>query len=176
MDHSYSVSIGDVQLRPLAHGDIESLRLWRNDVKNSRYIRKIDSISPEAQEAWFASYLEDPDTLTFAIEASGELAGSVALYEINDIQAEFGRLMVGERKGSGIGGKATYGILKIAFEDLGLSEVLAEVSVDNTPAIVIYTKLGFRVTGRSYNELAQMDEFSLVIDRDRFESLSRSVY
>lgn len=176
MDHSYSVSVGDVQLRPLAHRDIESLRLWRNDAENSRYIRKIASISPEAQEAWFASYLEDADTLTFAIDASGELAGSVALYDIAGTQAEFGRLMVGKRKGSGIGGKATYGILKIAFEELGLIEVLAEVSVDNTPAIIIYTKLGFRVTGRTFNKLAGMDEFSLIIDRARFEALSENAF
>lgn len=171
MDHDYSIEYEDVFLRPLRRTDIEQLRIWRNDAANSRYIRKIPEITPEAQQKWFEDYLLDETTYTFAIECAGELVGSVALYDIDGGTAEFGRLMVGGSKGRGIGGKATDAALRVAFDVLGCSEVRAEVSVDNTAAIVIYSRVGFCITGRTFNEAAQMDEFLLRIDAPRFDAL-----
>lgn len=172
MDHSYSLAVDDVELRPLSCGDIESLRIWRNDAANSRYIRKIDPITSEMQEAWFASYLEDADTVCFAIDYKGRLAGSVSLYGICSDKCEFGKLMVGDCKGCGVGGRASLAALRVAFDHMELKVVEAEVSVDNTPAIVIYTRLGFCIVGRRYNEEAKMDEFLLSLTRERFNQLN----
>lgn len=171
MKHEYSIEYEGVSLRPLEHGDIEQLRLWRNRDDNSRYIRKLAYITSEKQEAWFAEDSKDPSVLTFAVCNEGKLAGSVALYDLGSATASFGRLMIGDAKSCGIGGKATIAVLRIAFESVGLAEVTAEVSVDNTPAIVIYTRVGFCIVGRGYNPDAKMDEFKLSLSRERFNNL-----
>lgn len=171
MDHSYRAEIDGVVLRPLDHDDIEMLRVWRNDPENSLYIRKLDYISPENQEAWFESYLADECNLTFAIDFAGQLVGSVSLYDIEAASATFGHLMIGRQKGCGLGKKASQAALAIAFERMRLVEVKAEVSIDNTAAIVIYTELGFQVIGRGYSELARMDEFKIALNSDRYFAL-----
>ena len=157
MDHDYSIEYEDVFLRPLRRTDIEQLR-----------------ITPEAQQKWFEDYLLDETTYTFAIEYAGELVGSVALYDIDGGTAEFGRLMVGGSKGRGIGGKATDAVLRVAFDVLGCSEVRAEVSVDNTAALIIYVRLGFCIVGREFNSEANMDEFQLRLVADRFTCLVKA--
>lgn len=168
MDHSYYIEFDGVELRPLAHADIEALRVWRNDEANSRYIRKIPYVSPEAQEKWFEGYLSDEAVYSFAICVDGRLVGSVSLYDPEGSSIEFGKLMVGAGKGRGVGKKATKAALALAFDVLGFDEVKAEVSVDNTTALVIYTKAGFSITGRRYNELAEMDEFTILLEKANF--------
>ncbi|MDO4851329.1 MAG: GNAT family N-acetyltransferase [Actinomycetota bacterium] len=172
MKHNYHVQCENVELRPLRFEDIEALRIWRNDAANSRYIRKLPEITPEAQIAWFEAECEDDTSLTFAICVDDELVGSVSLYDITDSSAEFGRLMVGESKGKGIGRKATLATLDIAFNTLHLEIVRAEVSVDNMPALVIYVRVGFCITGKSFNEAAQMDEYKIELDAPRHHRLN----
>ena len=172
MKHSYRYQYEDIELRPIEERDIETLRVWRNDSSNSKYIRKIPEITPSQQQAWFESYLQNESEFGFSIvDGNDELLGSVFLYGIEGTQAEFGRLIVGAAKGKGIGGKTTNAILHLAFEELGLTKVVATVSVDNIAALIIYTKVGFRVTGRQFNEAACMDEFSIEIDATRFSRL-----
>ncbi len=168
MDHSYSIEFEGVRLRPLARGDIEALRVWRNDEANSRYIRKIPHVTPEAQEKWFEGYLDDDTVYTFAICVDGQLVGSVSLYDPEGSSVEFGKLMVGSSKGQGVGKRATKAVLALAFDVLGFDEVKAEVSVDNTTALIIYTRVGFSITGRRYNELAEMDEFTILLEKADF--------
>ncbi|WP_101722928.1 GNAT family N-acetyltransferase [Eggerthella timonensis] len=172
MEHHYEIEHKGILLRPLQHGDIESLRLWRNDAENSQYIRKIPFITSEAQEAWFAAEMRDPATLTFAICADSELVGSVAFYDIHEGAAEFGRLMVGSAKGKGIGFRATEASMRFAFEVLQLVSIQARVSVDNIAALIIYIRIGFCVKSREYNPQAQMDEFELSLTNDRFFRLT----
>jgi len=172
MKHNYHVQCENVELRPLQRDDIEALRIWRNDASNSRYIRKLPEITPEAQASWFEAECEDNSSLTFAICVDDELVGSVSLYDLTDSSAEFGRLMVGKSKGKGIGRKATLATLDVAFNMLHLDNVKAEVSVDNMPALVIYVRVGFCITGKSFNEAAQMDEYKIEIDATRYHRLN----
>jgi RimJ/RimL family protein N-acetyltransferase len=172
MEHSYHAEFEGVELRPLKREDIEALRLWRNDAENSRFIRKLPEITSEVQSTWFEAERADETSITFAICMEGELVGSVSLYELTESSAEFGRLMVGVSKGRGIGFKATLAALGVAFNTLNVRIVKAEVSVGNMPALVIYIRAGFYITGRSYNDLARMDEYSIEIDADRYRRLN----
>lgn len=111
MNHQYHASYENIMLRPLERKDIENLRVWRNDATQTRFLRKIDHITPEMQEKWYESYLKDNDTIAFAIEETEHLhrmVGSLSLYDFREEQAEIGRLQVGdmEARGHGIGGKS----------------------------------------------------------------------
>lgn len=172
MRHNYGIEYDGIQLRPLERGDIELLRQWRNDPCNSQFIRKLPEITPEAQLAWFQAYLQDNSDITFAVCENDVLLGSVSLYDPDGSAIEFGHLMIGEAKGQGAGRRATNAVLKLAFEQMEYETVNAEVSVDNTAALIIYVRAGFCITGRRYSEKAQMDEFTLALNRNRFFALA----
>jgi RimJ/RimL family protein N-acetyltransferase len=172
MNHEISLSNNDICLRPLAHEDIEWLRVWRNDPENSRFLKPIPYITPEMQEAWFREYLGDPDTYTWAIDETRDmnrLVGSVSLYHfIADIHepgipaydlslkkdaggkdagsaCEFGRLMIGdpEARGRKIGFMATTLCVDIAFRIFGVEWIYLFVAKGNIPAYKIYRAVGF---------------------------------
>ena len=168
MNHQYRIQDKNVALRPLLETDIESLRVWRNDSKNSEYIKKIPHITKEGQLAWFKRELEDNSSITFAIDYNGEMVGSVSLYNIKGKTCEFGRLMIGAHKGEGIGGAATKLACGFAFEKLSSDKIFAEVSVDNTGALKIYVRCGFEIVSRRFNPSAGMDEFEILLTRERF--------
>lgn len=171
MKHARGIRTGSLELRPLEHEDIESLRVWRNDASNSAFIRQIGHITPEAQQRWFESYLDNPMEIAFAIVEDGVLRGSVSLYDFSDATAEFGKLMVGAGKGRGVGGAAAVACARIAFEQMDLRELTACVAVDNTPALIIYVRMGFVIEGRRHNSELGFDEFLIRLDRHRFEAL-----
>lgn len=52
LNHNYCAECGNVKLRPLIREDIEALRIWRNDKEKTKYLRQIDYITPEMQQAW----------------------------------------------------------------------------------------------------------------------------
>jgi RimJ/RimL family protein N-acetyltransferase len=87
MNHDITVTYNNVRLRPLAHNDIELLRIWRNDSSISHFLKQIPHITPEMQESWFIEYLGDEDLYTWAIDEIGELnryVGSVSLYNFSE--------------------------------------------------------------------------------------------
>lgn len=83
MKHCYKCSYENIIVRPLEAGDIESLRQWRNDPANTKFLKQIPYITPEMQKSWYERYLDDASELQFAIcfKDSGELIGSCALYD-----------------------------------------------------------------------------------------------
>ena len=148
MEHNYSTKYKNIVLRPLEKRDIEKLRIWRNDKKNTKFLRQIPYITEESQNKWFENYLENEDEICFAIEECQELnrlVGSLSLYNFNGNVAEFGKILIGdiEAHGRKIGYNATKTVLKIAFDVLKLKKVILEVYEDNLAAKKIYEKAGF---------------------------------
>lgn len=153
MRHSYCAEYGNIRLRPLVETDIEKLREWRNDTENSRYLRKIGYISEEMQKKWFDAYLENEDEIIFAIEETKEfgcLIGSVSLYDFTGEQAEFGRILIGDKRtsGRGIGRISSVMAMHIGFECLGIKKIVASVHEQNVKAYSNYMRIGFDVVGK----------------------------
>ena len=152
MKHHYSAVYGEVTIRPLERKDIENLRIWRNDASQTRFLRNIGHITREMQEKWYEGYLQDTDSIVFAIEETKRLkrmVGSLALYNFENGQAEIGRLQVGdlEARGHGIGGKSFVLAMAVGFKKLGLKRIYASVNRENLAAYKSYTKIGFQVCG-----------------------------
>ncbi len=152
MNHSYSIRNKNVILRALEKNDIEKLREWRNEKKNSKFLRQIPYITENAQKRWFENYLKNEDEICFAIEECEQLnrmVGSLSLYNFNGDTAEFGKILIGDKEAHGkrIGFNATYAALKIAFEVLKLKRVVLEVYEDNLAARTIYEQIGFLFKG-----------------------------
>lgn len=58
-----------------------------------------------------------------------------------------GLALIREVRGQGIGAQTVNAIEKAAFQTLGLRKLLLEVRIDNSPAIALYTRLGWREVG-----------------------------
>ena len=152
MNHNMVAVYKDITLRPLGEGDIESLRVWRNNPANTGFLTNIGEISPEQQKKWYENYLSDNTETIFAIVdntiAKG-IVGSVSLYEIKAGTAEVGKILIGDTRahGRGIGRKALVMAMLIGFKMLGLEKIVGAVSPDNIQAYTNDMRVGFRITG-----------------------------
>ena len=179
MRHGYGARYQNVKIRPLEREDIERLRVWRNDVSKTQYLRRIKNITPEMQEKWYDAYLDDSDMLTFAIEETEDLkrlVGSLELYDFNGDSAEFGKIQIGdsEAHGRGIGRKSTVMILLIGFRKLGLKKIVASVHQENTAARSIYLRIGFQVVGNHPASMGGLED-ELEIDEKRLKEINTYV-
>lgn len=148
------VAEGNCRLRLLEEGDIERLRLWRNQEHIRRWFVDQRMVAPEEQRRWWAGHRERDDDFIFVIEETEEGLGPVGIVSLYHVDwegghAEYGRLLLGEAaaRGKGLARRATQLLLDLAFATLGLREVHLEVFRDNAPAIRIYRDCGFVETG-----------------------------
>jgi len=179
MKHTYGAVYDNVKLRPLEHGDIENLRIWRNDTSQTQFLRPIGEITPEMQEKWFENYLSNTGEMVFAIEETIELnrlVGSVALYNIGGETAEVGKIQIGdaEAHGRGIGSKSFVMALLIGFQKLGLKKIVGSVHRDNIAAYKTDMKIGFQVTGH-HEAIVGGIEDEIEIDETRLKEVNQYV-
>lgn len=152
MKHNYTARYGNVLLRPLAEGDIENLRMWRNNTHQTRFLRPVGHITPEMQKQWFEKYLTNENELTFAIVETKDLkrmVGSVALYDFNGDVAEIGKIQIGdpEAGGRGLGRISLVMAMWIGFKRLGLKKIVASVHQENISAHKNDMQVGFKIVG-----------------------------
>lgn len=152
MRHNFSANYKNVTIRPLQKDDIEKLRIWRNDSEKTKYLRKIDNITPEMQQQWFEKYLDNNDEIMFAIEETEQLkrmVGSVALYNFKGNTAELGKIQIGDEEahGRGLGKVSKVMAMLIGFRKLGLEKIVGAVHRENIAAHRNDMQIGFYIVG-----------------------------
>lgn len=173
MKHNYFAEFDNVRIRPLKREDIEDLRIWRNNVDQTKFLRQIGEITPEMQKRWFENYLENPYEIAFAIEEISELhrrVGSLAIYDIEDTIAEIGRIQIGDTaaSGRGIGRKSLVMAMKIGFEKLQLEKFIATVHHNNVTARTNDLRIGFEIVGEKESVVGGIeDEIEITYERLR---------
>lgn len=150
MRHNYREKYKNVEIRQLNENDIEYLRNWRNNPDNTAFLRKIPYISPEMQSKWFQSYLSDETEMAFAIDEIDKIhrvVGSLALYNFSGVQAEVGKILVGEPNAHGLNVcvNALNAVMEITRRELSLQKIFLHVYKDNIPAVKVYKKAGFLI-------------------------------
>jgi RimJ/RimL family protein N-acetyltransferase len=139
---------GFVRLRLLEKADLPMTLSWRN--RNRKWFLNQNPLSLDQHKAWFEQYVPRDDDYVFIIERRAEKiepVGQISLYKIDwkNQKAEFGRLLIGERKARrlGIAKKATEILLNYSFVDLAIRSIQLEVLKTNKPAIALYGSCGF---------------------------------
>lgn len=148
MKHEYIKDYKNIRIRPLEYKDLELLRGWRNNTDNCNYLSKISYISSEMQQKWFEGTFETPNEYIFAIEERKELnrlVGSLALYNVTDIDGEFGKILIGDNAAHGkkVGVNSLIALLSIGFNELNINVIYLHVYEDNIAAVKVYSQVGF---------------------------------
>lgn len=172
MQHAYSMVYQNIRIRPLQTEDIESLRLWRNDPQNTKYLTAIPHISSEQQKHWFQRYLQSEDELTFAVDeiaSLGRLAGSLALYHFEGNQVELGRILIGDPQahGKNVGYHAIVAAIATAFRCFPVKKIVLQCYKDNCRALHIYRKAEFKITDCHLSQNGE--EYTMELDKASFQ-------
>ena len=139
-----------MKLRELQKKDAPLMLEWMHDKDVTENLQaNFASKTIKDCEAFIKSSLDDRDNIHMAVvDESDEYMGTVSLKNIKDGTAEFAISMRTKSMGKGYSKYGMAEIIRIALEDMGLSEVYWCVSPDNKRAVRFYDKNGYsRVKG-----------------------------
>ena len=125
-----------MQLRPLAEGDLEFVRLLRN--ANRRFFFTDAEISSEQQRRWFATLPAKPIDF-YIIENDGAAVGTISATRA-DGWVEIGNLLLNpDARGQGL--------MRRAVEELTAQpgRYFSAVKTDNTKSRAVFEATGFTV-------------------------------
>ena len=155
-----------VALGPLRRDLAETYARWVNDLEVRHGLMNAGLATAPSEEAWVEESAKkmaqrEPGEAHFTIyDREDEApAGIVSLMGISHLlgSSRFG-ILLGERRGRGLGGEATRLALDWAFHVLGLHNVMLEVMAWNERAIRAYERAGFRRIGLRRGALVSMGE------------------
>jgi RimJ/RimL family protein N-acetyltransferase len=183
MSHADYVLEGErVALGPLRMDLADTYRRWLHDLEVRNGILTPGIYALEAEEDYVRDTIakcagQQPEMASFTIydRSDGAPVGTSSLMSIDWrlARATFG-ILVGERRGQGLGSEATRLVLDWAFNMLGLHNVMLAVLPGNAGAVRAYEKAGFRHLGvRRAAVIAggrRGDEVLMDAVRDEFES------
>ena len=142
-------------LRPLEKRDAEKMLEWMKDPAVNQFFR-FDNTKLNIKKCldFISSSFTDKDR-HYAIEENGDYMGTISLKHIDHLNrnAEYAIALRKSAQGKGLGTKASQELLRIAFEDLKLNKVYLDVLSDNSNAIHLYQKLGFKEEGELRNHI-----------------------
>ncbi|MDR1797143.1 MAG: GNAT family N-acetyltransferase [Clostridiales Family XIII bacterium] len=167
MNPEYAAHQGRLRIRPLERGDLEPLRLARNDAVYARFLTPMPEVSAEQQRAWYEAYLEDGDVLIWGIEdeARGVFVGATALFRFRPKRSggaaaarasskkppccEAGKTLIlpGEA-GRGFATRGKILTMAIGFKVLGMEKMDTHVEAENIASLRSTQRCGFTADPR----------------------------
>jgi RimJ/RimL family protein N-acetyltransferase len=156
MDVEYLIEGDRAALGPMRRDLAATYARWINRAEVKSGLTNLGILDRESEEAWLAETATanaqmEPSAANFTIydRTDGAPVGTCALIDISHRhrRAKFG-ILLGERRGQGIGTDATRLTLDWAFNMLSLHNVALEVYPWNAGALRAYEKAGFRLIGR----------------------------
>jgi diamine N-acetyltransferase len=136
-------------LRPLKKEDAKYMHEWMTDPAVNQFFRFDKSnITIKKCQDFIKNSFTDTDR-NYAIEEDGEYQGTISLKHIDSKNktAEYAIALRKSAQGKGLGTRASKELLNIAFTELKLNKVYLDVLSDNTAAIHLYQKIGFKQEG-----------------------------
>jgi diamine N-acetyltransferase len=156
MDVEYLIEGERAALGPMRRDLAEMYARWINRLEVKSGLANLGILDAVTEAAWMEETAKanaelEPSAANFTIYDRGDGApiGTCALEDISHRhrRANFG-ILLGERRGQGLGTEATRLTLDWAFNVLGLHNVRLEVYPWNAGAIRAYEKAGFEIIGR----------------------------
>lgn len=144
-----------ITLRALEPTDIDLMYRWENDAELWRYGSTVAPFSRKQIWEYIAGYDADIYSarqlrLMIVDNASGDAVGAVDLtdYDPANQRAAIGIFVDLEFQRKGIASAAIRLVERYCAERLGMHQLWAIVSGDNTPSRSLFTSLGYKISGR----------------------------
>jgi UDP-4-amino-4,6-dideoxy-N-acetyl-beta-L-altrosamine N-acetyltransferase len=139
-----------IELRDLRDEDEAILFQWRSEPEVDRWMSDAELPSRAAHAAWFDALRNDPDLRGWMITRADAPMGLITLTGLGSHHRRASLhwfLGSAEARGRGVGRAAQVLGLDLAFGELGLHKVFAEVMADNDAALKAQSSAGFRREG-----------------------------
>lgn len=171
MKHDFFKEYKNIRIRPIEILDIELLRMWRNDKKNTQYLSQIPFITSEMQLNWYKNMEIKENEYAFAIDETKILercVGSFSLYNFSERKCEFGKILIGDEEAHGkkVAANSIVAALLVCFEKFELDKVFLHVYKENFIAIKVYEQVGFIKQDEYNTELGK--ELVMEITKEQF--------
>jgi RimJ/RimL family protein N-acetyltransferase len=138
-------------LRSLRETDSADLLAYRGRPDVCRYLMNEphDRAGIEAfiaERAPRTSFVEDRDAVLLGVELAGRVIGDVSLTtaKVVDRQGEIGWVFHPDHQGHGYATEAARALLDLAFDEVGLHRVCAQLDPSNTASEQLCVRLGMR--------------------------------
>jgi RimJ/RimL family protein N-acetyltransferase len=144
-----------VALAPLRRDLAATYARWMNQLEVRRGLAELGIATPQTQEKWVDENIEKgaehaPEVVEFTVydRTDSTPVGTAGLLHIDHANGtgEFA-IVIGERRGQGLGTEATRLVLDFAFHVLQLRNVLLETLEWNVAGLTAYERAGFRRVG-----------------------------
>ena len=140
---------------PLSERLVKDYLILINDFENvQKHIRR-HSVPhepyTEAQEIeWVREKLAE-NTCTFSMieKKTGDFIGNIELMDQNESEKELGIAVTAKKQNMGFGTEAVSALLTYGFGVLGLKRIFLKANPENTRALHVYEKCGFREYDRT---------------------------
>ncbi|SIN45057.1 Protein N-acetyltransferase, RimJ/RimL family [Micromonospora cremea] len=140
MSRSMQRATDRLLLRPLRHGDEKDILAYRSRQDVCRYLTN-DPLDESSVEAFVAArtsathIAKDGDRILLAVELEGRVIGDVRFRagKLRDRQGEVGWVFNPDFHGRGYATEAARDLVRLAFEDLGMHRVWAQLDRGKAP-------------------------------------------
>jgi RimJ/RimL family protein N-acetyltransferase len=146
------IDLGNIWLRAFEAYDVDALYQFRNAhsvVMNLGGFSK--GYSRRSVAEWIDAHSNRTDEVLWAIalKDSDRCIGHVGLYGLDHRvrKAEFGIAIEESQWRKGFGLRATKAVLEYGFNELNLNKIHLTVLATNTPAVMLYERMGFQKDG-----------------------------
>lgn len=174
-----------IHLRAFEPDDYRIINGFRQDETIDRLsVGSKPFVSCERDRRWVLEKIANnlvEDCLAICLSGSKQMIGYISLSNIDyrNSRADWSGLVIGkEHQHQGYGTQALYLLLEYAFEELGLNRVASSWLAENTVALALAKKLGFRQEGvlrdYVYKGGRRRDIILMSVLRTEFEQLRQS--
>ncbi|MEO8233962.1 MAG: GNAT family N-acetyltransferase [Flavobacterium sp.] len=136
-------------LRQLVNTDDNEIFALRSDDNVNRYLGRQPSKSIEDAKSFIQAITENVkknDSIYWAISLSGNLIGTICLFEFSDdnTKAEIGYELLPSYQGKGFMQEAVLEVLEFGFQHIGLNSIEAYTHSENQNSTKLLEKFNFK--------------------------------
>jgi len=153
-----------IKIRKHFPKDIPYRVTWLNNPNVHKFIGNEigQKTTLKKEKEWFVNYQKSKDKRFFTICDNSQPIGFMGLSNISIVNKNadlFIAIGEDEYRGKGFGKNAMKWIIDYGFKKLKLHKINLGVIKDNTPAVALYTSLGFVIEGEMKDEVFHNGKF-----------------
>jgi len=161
---------------------IEKIRNWRNSKEIRNYMYNDSYITKEEHQKWYESLKNRENTKVWVVYVGNTPIGIVDLIHLDHKNkiTDWG-FYIGDKKfkGKGLGKVILYNLMNYVFEKMDIYKMHTSVLENNTVAMNLYKKMGFKKEGRLRKHLLRdnkyIDLFIIGILKEEWNEISSTL-